>query len=134
MNNTFVGNLVDAVFAALERDETIGELYNITDGRLVSKREFMSTIAEVAGYDPPSKSIPLPVARLLAKVMEGTWKLLGKKEAPILSNARIKFLGLNLDYCIDKAKRELDYQPHVDFSNGMKQTVEWFRSQKRIES
>ena len=134
MNNTFVGNLVDAVFAAIERDETIGELYNITDGRLVSKREFMSTIAEVAGYDVPSKSVPLPVARFLAKVMEGTWRLLGKKEAPILSNARIKFLGLNLDYCIDKAKRELDYQPHIDFSNGMKQTVDWFRSQERIES
>ena len=65
--------------------------------------------------------------------MEGTWRLLGKKEAPILSNARIKFLGLNLDYCIDKAKRELDYHPHVDFSDGMKQTVDWFRSQNRVE-
>lgn len=132
MNNTYVGNLVDAVFAAIEREETIGEIYNITDGRLVSKREFMTTIAEAAGYEPPKRSVPLPVARLLAKVLEGLWRLLGKKEAPILSSARIKFLGLNLDYCIDKAKRELDYRPHVDFSDGMKQTVEWFRSEGKV--
>ncbi len=132
MNNTYVGNLVDAVFAALDREETIGEIYNITDGRLVSKREFMKTIAEAAGYEVPTKSVPLPVARFLAKILEGLWKLLGKTEAPILSNARIKFLGLNLDYCIDKAKRELDYKPHVDFSDGMKQTVEWFRSQNQV--
>lgn len=133
MNNTYVGNLVDAVFAALERQETIGELYNITDGRLVSKQEFMATIAEAAGYEVPTKAVPLPVARCLAKVLEGLWRMLGKKEAPILSSARIKFLGLNLDYCIDKAKRELDYKPHVDFSDGMKQTVEWFRSQNQSQ-
>ena len=132
MNNTFVGNLVDAIFLALEKDESIGQTYNVTDGRLVSKREFINTIAEQAGYDKPEKHVPLPVARVLAKAMEGTWKLLGKKEAPLLSNARIKFLGLSLDFCIDKAKRELGYQPRVQFSDGMRQTIDWFRSQQMI--
>ena len=130
MNNTFVGNLVDAIFLALEEDESIGQTYNVTDGRLVSKKEFINTIAEQAGYDKPKKHVPLPVARVLARAMEGTWKLLGKKEAPLLSNARIKFLGLNLDFCIDKAKRELGYQPRVQFSDGMRQTIDSFRSQQ----
>ena len=129
MNNTFVGNLVDAGFAAIARDETIGATYNITDGKLVSKREFISTIAQLLGYQVPRKSVPLPVARLLAKGLEGLWKLLGKQQAPILSGARIKFLGLNLDFCIDKARRELEYQPRVEFADGMKQTIDWFRKQ-----
>ena len=128
MNNTYVGNLVDAVFAAIECDAAIGETYNIADGRLVSKREFISTVAKLADYAVPTKTVPLPVARFLAKAMEGTWKLLGKTEAPLLSNARIKFLGLNLDFCIDKARRELEYQPQVDFGDGMKQTMDWFRA------
>ena len=93
-----------------------GTIFNITDGRLVSKIEFIKTIAESAGYPVPTKHVPLPVARVLAKVMEGTWKLLGKKEAPLLSNARIKFLGLNLDYSIEKAKRELGYRSPGGFS------------------
>lgn len=132
MNNTFVGNLVDAVFLAIERDDCLGKCFNITDGRLVSKKEFILTIAEQAGYPAPTKHVPLPVARFLAKVMEGTWKALGKKEAPLLSNARIKFLGLNLDYSIEKAKRELEYAPQVDFQEGMKQTVNWFREQGQL--
>ncbi|MCH8830291.1 MAG: NAD-dependent epimerase/dehydratase family protein, partial [Planctomycetes bacterium] len=41
MNNTFVGNLVNAIFAALSHDDAVGEVFNITDGRLVSKRDFM---------------------------------------------------------------------------------------------
>lgn len=129
MNNTFVGNLVDAVFAALEKDESIGQVYNITDGRLVSKHEFVETIATQAGYDVPKKHVPLPVARVLAKAMEGTWRLLRKKEAPLLSSARIKFLGLNLDYSIHKARRELGYEPQVDYTDGMRQTIDWFREQ-----
>ncbi|MCA9071335.1 MAG: NAD-dependent epimerase/dehydratase family protein [Planctomycetaceae bacterium] len=132
MNNTFVGNLVEAIFLSIERDECLGQCFNITDGRLVSKKEFISTIAEQAEYPQPTKHVPLPVARFLAKAMEGTWKLLGKKEAPLLSNARIKFLGLNLDYSIEKAKRELRYAPHVDFQEGMKQTIDWFRDQDKL--
>ena len=132
MNNTYVGNLVDAIFAAIERDQAIGEIYNIADQKLVSKREFVTTISQLAGYEVPSKSVPLPVAKSLAKVLEGLWKLLGKDEAPILSGARIKFLGLNLDFSIGKAKRELDYDPQVDFHEGMRITIDWFREQKLI--
>lgn len=129
MNNVFVRNLVDAIFAAIEHDNSLGEIYNVTDDRLVSKREFMRVVAEEAGCAVPTKSVPLGVAKFLAKVLEGIWKATGRQEAPILSSARIKFLGLNLDFCIDKAKRELKYAPKVDFVDGMKETVAWFKTQ-----
>lgn len=132
MNNTYVGNLCDAIFAVMERPETVGEVYNIRDNRLVSKQEFIATIAELAGHSVPTKVVPLGVAKVLAKVMEGTWKLLRKKEAPLLSNARIKFLGLNLDYCIDKAKRDFGYEGQTDYKDGMATTIEWFRSNDMI--
>ncbi len=132
MNNTYVINLVDAIFAAIANDETLGRTYNISDGKLVTKKEFIATIANSAGYKVPERTVPLGVARLLANVLERVWKLRRKQEAPVLSHARIKFLGLNLDFCIDKAKREFDYQPHVDFSQGMRETVEWFREQDLV--
>jgi len=127
MNNTFVGNLCQAVFAAIERDNVIGRAYNIRDGRAVTKKEFIETICASAGYDMPTKVVPLPVARVLAAGLESLWKLLRREEAPILSSARIKFLGLNLDFSIDRAGRELDYDPAADFADAMKDTVTWFR-------
>ncbi len=133
MNNTYVGNLVDAIYLAIENDESRGKVFNIRDDRLVSKQEFMETIASLAGYAPPkTRPVPLGVAKFLAKVMEGTYRLLGKKEAPILSGARIKFLGLNLDFCIDKARRELGYAPQTDFRDAMATTIAWFREQNAI--
>ena len=132
MNNTFVGNLVDAIFLALRNDAAVGQVFNITDGRTVTKKEFVGTIAQQAGLSAPTRHVPLPVARALAAAMESTWRLLGKKEAPLLSSARIKFLGLNLDYSIEKARRELQYTPHVDFTDGMRRTMDWFRSEKLL--
>ena len=132
MNNTYVDNLCEAVFRALESDGLCGEVYNIRDDRLVSKQEFVETIARHAGASLPKKRVPLPVARGLASVLESVWKLLGKQEAPILSKARIKFLGLNLDYSIDKAKRELGYTGAIDFQDGMEATLIWFRDHGKL--
>ena len=134
LNNVYVDNLVDAVLLAIGRDDVIGEVFNITDGRLVTKREFIGTIARGAGLEEPAKSVPLGVAKVLAKLMEGTWKLMGKKEAPLLSGARIKFLGLNLDFDIGKARRELGYEPLVDFSDGMARTMEWCHESGLVEA
>lgn len=127
LNNTFVGNLVEAIFLAIEKDNVIGELFNITDNRLVSRREFIGTICENAGIPTPTKCVPLPVAKVLANLMEGAYRLLGKNEAPLLSSARIKFLALNLDYSIDKARRVLGYSPTTDFTEAMRTTVAWSR-------
>lgn len=130
LNNTFVGNLVDAIFLALEKPDSSGEVFNITDGKLVSKREYISTVAELAGYPAPQGSVPLGLARFLTKVSERLYRLLGKKEAPLLSNARFKFLGLNLDFSIEKAKRELGYDPRVSFAEGMRQMMDCYQQQQ----
>ncbi|MFN7579903.1 MAG: oxidoreductase, partial [Planctomyces sp.] len=58
-----------------------------------------------------------------AGLMERVWKLLGRSEAPLLNSARIKFLGLNLDYSIDKAVRVLGYRPGGDFRDAMPASV-----------
>lgn len=127
LNNTYVGNLVEAIFLAIEKDDVVGEVFNITDDRLVSRREFIGTLCDNAGIPVPNKSVPLPVAKKLANLMEGLYRLLGKQEAPLLSSARIKFLGLNLDYSIDKARRILGYKPSTDFTDAMRTTVSWCR-------
>lgn len=129
MNNTFVGNLVDAIFLLLNRDDQRGEVFNMTDGRLVTKEEFVGTVAELAGLPEPKRTVPLGVARLLASTLETVWRWRGKTEAPLLSRARIKFLGLNLDFSIDKARQILGYNPRYDFQTGIAETMAWFRSQ-----
>jgi nucleoside-diphosphate-sugar epimerase len=46
---------------------------------------------------------------------------------PWLTPAQFKFLLLNLDFSIDRAKRELGYDPRVGFDEGLRQTMAWYR-------
>jgi nucleoside-diphosphate-sugar epimerase len=130
MNTIYVGNLVDAIFLAIEKPQAVGQVYNLTDGEAVSKRRFMETICTALDIKRPSRiPVPLWFARLLAGFMEWWARLRGATEAPMLTQARIKFLGLNLDYSIERAKRELGYRPRFSFDEGMRETMAWYRQQ-----
>lgn len=128
LNNTYVGNVTEAVLPAIRRDDVIGEPFNVTDPRLVTKRQFVTAITRRVGLPEPTKSVPLPVAKAAARVLEAAYRALGKKEAPVPSMATVKFLGLNLDYSIDKARNRLGYDPPTTFDEGMDRTFEWLKS------
>jgi nucleoside-diphosphate-sugar epimerase len=120
LNCIYIGNLVDAVLLAVDQPRAVGQVYNLTDGEKVSKRRFVEAIAQGMGLAKPQRSVPLWLARLLAWVMERRARRRGDAEAPLLTQARIKFLGLNLDYSIDRARRELGYEPRVGLSRACK--------------
>ena len=119
LNCIYVKNLVHAIFLAAENPAAVGEVFNVTDGEPVTKKQFVGRVAGLAGLKPPTRHIPLPVARVLAQVVEGTAKLLRAKRPPLINKARYKFLGLNLDYSIEKARRVLGYEPPFTFEEGM---------------
>jgi 2-alkyl-3-oxoalkanoate reductase len=123
LNCVYVKNLVHALFLAAESPTAIGEVFNLTDGEPVTKKQFVGRVAELAGLRVPGRHIPLPVARALANLVEGTARLLGAKKPPLINKARYKFLGLNLDYSIDKARRMLGYQPPFSFEEGIERAM-----------
>jgi nucleoside-diphosphate-sugar epimerase len=128
MNTIYVANLVDAIFLAIEKPNAVGQVFNVTDDEFISKRRFIETL--VKGLDLPKPrplSVPLWAARLAATVMERWARQRGSTTAPLLTQARVKFLGLNLDFSIAKAKRELDYRPRFTFDQGIQETIAWYR-------
>ena len=128
LNNVAAANVADAVAAALTAPDAVGRAYNLTDGRLVTRREFVRVICEAADLPVPTRSVPLPVARAAAKGLEAGYRLFGAKRAPVLSSARIKFLGLNLDFSIDRAKDDLNYTAEASFHEVMPEAVAWAKS------
>ena len=131
LNNTSVDNLVDAIVLGLQHADVVGETFNIRDKRLVTRQEYVSTIAEYLDLPYP-RTVPAPIARLLVVFVEGWAKLRGATEAPFLTRASIKFMDQNLDYSIDKAIRVLGYEPRDDFQPVMHRALEWARSTGQI--
>ncbi len=123
LNCIYVKNLVHGIFLAAESPAAVGEVFNLTDGQSVTKKQFVGRVAELAGLKPPTRRLPLKMAKFLATVVEGGAKLRGAKNPPIINKARFKFLGLNLDYSIEKARRVLGYQPPFTFEQGIERAM-----------
>jgi nucleoside-diphosphate-sugar epimerase len=127
LNTTYIGNLVEAIFLAADNPKAVGEVFNVTDGEFVSKRRFFEAIADGLGLPRPKMSIPLWLAKPLARWREGVYRRKNKPYPPRITQALVKFAGLNLDFSIAKARTVLGYDPKVGFDEGMKQTLEWYR-------
>ncbi len=123
LNCIYVKNLVEGIFLAAESPAAVGEVFNLTDGQLVTKRQFVSRVAELGGLKPPTRRIPLSLARILANTVEGIAKLRGAKNPPFINKARFKFVGLHLDYSIEKARRVLGYEPPFTFEEAIERAM-----------
>jgi nucleoside-diphosphate-sugar epimerase len=119
MNCIYVKNLVHGIFLAAETPEAVGEVFNLTDGVRVSKEEFIGQVAELSGLPRPTRHLPLGLARFLSNTIERIAKLRGRTTPPLLNKARFKFIGLNLDFSIDKARRVLGYNPPYTTAEGL---------------
>lgn len=127
LNALYVGNLVDAVFLALEKPEAVGQVYNLTDGDGMTKERFIDAIAGGLALVKPKQILPLPIANLIAWALLNHPRLMGMVGAPKMTPAQRKFLLLNLDFSIDKARRELGYAPRFSFDEAMRETIAWYK-------
>ncbi len=127
MNCIYVGNLVDAVFLAVEKPGAVGQAYNLTDGERVTRRRFFDAVADGLGLPRVRQRLPRWLAGALSRLLAWQVRRGGPKDRGIVTPAQFKFLLLNLEFSIEKAKRELGYLPRTPFDEAMRRTMAWYR-------
>jgi nucleoside-diphosphate-sugar epimerase len=121
-NYVYIDNLIDATLAATERDQSVGQVYLITDGNAVMWKEFFGCYARMAGK-PRMRSVPEWLGKAIALSMEIGSKLTGKP--PKITREAVRFLTRQARFNIEKARRDLGYQPRFSLEEGMKLTEHW---------
>jgi nucleoside-diphosphate-sugar epimerase len=106
---THIENTVEGLVLAAERG-TPGGVYFVTDGDPVGFREFVSALIRTQGVEPPTRNVPLPVARATAAVLETFWKRFKRGGAPPLSRFTVWVSGLECTIDDSRAREELGYR------------------------
>jgi nucleoside-diphosphate-sugar epimerase len=91
LNNTSIVNLCDAILLAIETPGIDGETFNIRDERLVTREEFVHTIADYLGKPHP-RHVPERLVKAIVGPIEAIARFRGRKTPPILTYGQIKFL------------------------------------------
>lgn len=122
LDPTYVDNLIDAIAVLLEDDRT-GEVFNVTDGRTLTAKEFFSYHAEMLG----GRWIPTAPAWLLKSAFTATaalFRALGSE--PPASPDAIHFLDKPHGYS-NRKLLEAGHEPNVDLDIGMERIEQWAR-------
>ena len=109
-DTTHVDNVVCGLRLAADRGRS-GEAYFVTDGEPVVFREFVSDLLRTQGVEPPTRTIPTPVAGALAAGGELAWRLLPLGGSPPLSRFAFWVSSQECTIDISKARDELGYAP-----------------------
>lgn len=117
-STTHVANLVHGVTLALERGRG-GQAYFLADDGERTVREILSRLAATRGVSLPTRSMPGKVARAIAAVAEGAWRLLRLGGQPPLTRFTAAMLSSNVTVRTDKARAELGWAPVITVDQGI---------------
>jgi nucleoside-diphosphate-sugar epimerase len=115
---THVDNVVEGLVLAATRGKP-GNAYFVTDGEPVVFREFITELMSTDGVEMPDRSAPLAIAKPLAGVAEGIWRVLGRTSTPPLTRLAVWLSAMECTIDISKARTELAYEPVKSIEEGM---------------
>lgn len=120
----YVDNLNDALLKATERPEALGRIYLIGDEEYVSLNRLVRMTADSIGAKV--RILHFPYAPFLALSVLVEWICKPFRITPPLFKRRAEWYWTNRGFSIEKAKRELGYQPSVNLEEGLRRTGAWY--------
>lgn len=123
----YVKDLVDAVFLALESSLTNKE-YFIADGDVYTDKEYTALVKKTLGKKRVlSLKVPLSLLKVISIVAEDISRL--TKKPSTLNRDKYKIMKQrNWECDINPLKADLGFTPKYNLETGLKESLEWYKS------
>jgi nucleoside-diphosphate-sugar epimerase len=123
----YVTDVVQGLVRALDRDEALGQAYNITTDRPLTQREMWQAIADEVGARPPRLRVPYRPLYAAGYLAELTARIARTTTQPPVTRLGVMLFGGDNRHSIEKARRELGYEPQVPLREGVGLAAAWYR-------
>ena len=121
----YVGDLVNGILDAAERQEAGVSTYFITGKEIHTWNEIRGTTTKVLG----KKAIPIYIKPKFVKKIAGTVEKAASFFGvyPVLNKEKAKELILEWTCTSEKAEREIGYTPEYSLAEGISRTIHWYQ-------
>jgi nucleoside-diphosphate-sugar epimerase len=121
----YIDNLIDCLILAAEKGRP-GEAYLAADEHYYTLNDLIRHVGRSMGLDVKISHYPFWPLYLAALVCEAVCYPL--RITPPLFRRRVDWFRQVRAFSIEKAKRELGYQPKVGIDEGLRRTADWYRT------
>jgi nucleoside-diphosphate-sugar epimerase len=130
-NVIYVLNLAQAVELAILNERSYSQVYNLTDGETVTKKQLFDAISDGLNLPRVTKKVPGAIAKAFCELVSTFAPMLpveNQRKLARFSRAAFRLAGINQGFSIQKAERELNYVTRIPFTQGMSETLATFKS------
>jgi nucleoside-diphosphate-sugar epimerase len=120
----YIDDLIDGILLCGEHPDALGRTYILAGDRYVTLNELVREIAAATGVPPPRGRLPYWPLAAGATVCEALCRPFGID--PPLHRRRVAFFVKDRAFSIERARRELGYQPRVPLDEGVRRTAAWY--------
>jgi 2-alkyl-3-oxoalkanoate reductase len=122
----YISDIVQGLLLALDHPAAVGQAYNITAAEPVTQHELLAAIARAIGVPPPRVRLPYRGLYFAGWLAERAAAADRKHRRPPFTRFGVAFLGSDNRFSVEKARRELSYEPQVDVLTGVRLAAEWY--------
>jgi UDP-glucose 4-epimerase len=120
----YVKDVAEAAVNALFTDHH--GAYNISDGNCYSRYDLADLAKLMLMRKTKKVHIPHSIVKSIATVLDTTYRLFGRM--PVINKEKLyELTAVNWHCSIDKAKKELGFEPAYNLMNGLTETFHWYR-------
>lgn len=123
----YAKNLANATYLATTLKKAHNTDYNVTDGNNETLKEMFTCIANNFKVKDRFINFPSFLSKIVATVVEGTYKILNIKKAPKITKFTVWQNCCDYNFSIDKIK-SIGYTPKYTQQEGVKNTCDWINS------
>ena len=119
----YAPNLAHGMVRCGEHPAAAGQVYVLSDAEAPTWRQFITALFHKVGLPPPTKSLPLALARAVATAAEA-WAKLTRGE-PAVTHYRVDLVSRDCVFSSRKAAAELEWTPRVGLDEALDETAHW---------
>jgi 2-alkyl-3-oxoalkanoate reductase len=123
----YIDNLIDAFMLAMQDGKGDGQAYLIADDEYLEIEDLVRRVGRAMEIDVKIPHYPIMPLVIAGHFFEKICKPF--KITPPIFPRRVDWYRQNRAFKIDKAKRELGYQPKVDIDEGLRRTAQWYKEE-----
>jgi nucleoside-diphosphate-sugar epimerase len=120
----YIADAIRGLELSAAADDLIGEVFIIAGNEPVRVLDLVHVICQELGVNPPKFKLPVTLGVLGGIGIETIYK--PSRRQPPFSRRSLDFFLKDNAYNISKARNYLDYQPQVDLSTGIQNTVSFY--------
>ena len=111
----------------MEEGKGDGQTYLIADSEYIEIKELVKKVGKALDVNVKIRYFPIVPLIIAGHICEKVCKLL--RITPFIFPRRVDWFRQNRAFKIEKAKKELGYEPEVGLDEGLKLTAEWYQKE-----